>query len=286
MNRHLRDLLDSNIKKMCADAKNASQMKHPGLTGKLRECFLNDLIRPLLNNKYSTGPGKITDFDGKHSKEMDLCIYSTSLLPPFFFSPHESSAVYPIESVLACFEVKSRLTTDELRDAYSKFLFMDQELTSTPGIHDNLHRPSAHYFSKPEYSVFAFGLNRKGYTANTILDLYKKVDPKWDTDPLITSICIPGKGCLIHTVKGWLHMPYDQTSKLNEEVIFYLCAIVQGLPSKENSRGTPRIGYYLTNPSLTDRFEAGVPVQNPWGPYQWVIHNQVMASDADRNPST
>ena len=276
MNEQLRRLLDSNIKKVLIDAKLVSELKHPGLIGKLRELFLHDLLMPLLNSKYLAGGGKITDFRGELSKEMDLCVYSSSLLPPFFFSPREKVGVYPIESVLAGFEVKSMLTTREIRDAYDKFSFLDKTLTFSPGFHDEFHRPAAHYFSKPEYSIFAYDVDRRDYKVTTILDMYKRVDPEWEENPLISSICVPGKGCLMHTVKGWLHMGYDTKSKVNEEVIFYLSAIVQNFPIKENSRGTPRIGYYLTNPRLTDRLERGVPVENPWMSWEWIISNQTV----------
>lgn len=278
MNEDLRRLLDGNIKKALADAKLASSIKHPGLIGKLRELFLDNLIIPLLNSRYSTGSGKLTDHEGHLSKEIDLCVYSTSLLPGFFFSSREDIGIYPIESVLGCFEIKSILSLNEMRDAYAKFSLLEKELQYTPGTHDQLHRPVPHYFSKPECSIFAYDIDRKSYGVTTILDMYKKVDPGWNTNPLISSICVADKGCLIHTTKGWLHMAYNSESQVNEEIIFYLCAMIQGFPLKEISRGTPRIGYYLTDPIQTARFENGVPVKSPWGPYKWVITNTPMDS--------
>lgn len=273
MNEQLRSILNINIKKMLSDAEHASKLNHSGLIGRLRELFLNDLIHPLLNNRYSTGSGKITDYQGGLSKELDLCVYSTCLLPPFFFSSREKTGVYPIESILGCFEIKSLLSAKEMRDAYDKFLFLEHELKYTPGFHDERHHPVAHYFSKPECSVFAYKIDRKDYKITSILDMYKKIDPNWEDTPTISSFCVAGKGSLVHTVKGWLHMAHNPQSEIHEEIISYLCATIHSFPTKEISRGTPRIGYYLSDPTQTVRFEKGLPLKKSWGPYNWVISN-------------
>jgi hypothetical protein len=273
MNEQLRMILDVKIKKMLSDAKLASKINHPGMAGKLRELFLNDLFRPLLNDKYSSGTGKVTDYRGTLSNEMDICVYSTSLLPPFFFSHNDKTGIYPIESVLGCVEVKSLLNQKEIRDAYKKFFFMERELKFTPGIHDEYNRPKAHYFSKPEYSIFAYDIDKRDYKITSILDMYKKVDSQWENNPLITSVCVANKGCLIHTTKGWLHMAHNLENQINEEIIFYICATVQGFPTKEISRNIPRIGYYLTNPTRTVRFEKGIPLKRSWSDEVWVISN-------------
>lgn len=273
MNEQLRMILGGKIKKMLSDANLASKIGHPGMIGKLRELFLNDLFLPLLNNRYSLGSGKVTDYEGRLSKEVDVCVYSTSLHPAFFFSQNDRMGIYPIESVLSCFEVKSSLSMRELRNAYEKFSFMDRELKFTPGIHDEYHRPLAHYFSKPEYSVFAYNIDKRDYKLTTILEMYKKIDPQWNDAPLISSICVANRGCLIYTTKGWLHMPHHPADRINEEIIFYLCATIQGLPAKESSRNIPRIGYYLSNPSQTTRFENGLPARRSWSDHIWVISN-------------
>ena len=59
-------------------------------------------------------------------------------------------------------------------------------------------------------------------------------------------------------------MEYDSTTKTNEEIIGYLCTLTQNLPRTEATRGTPRIGYYLTLPKKMGRFKDGKLVKKPW----------------------
>jgi hypothetical protein len=99
MNDYYRTILDGQIKKALSDAKSAIQLKHPYLTGRLREIVLHQLIEPLLNNNYSIGNGKIIDYDGNISSEIDICIYSKNLHPPIFFSTNDKLGLFPIESV-------------------------------------------------------------------------------------------------------------------------------------------------------------------------------------------
>lgn len=120
MNEYARMLLQNKITKALSDTKTLSSINHPGLVGHLKESFVSNLIRPLLNNDYSLGSGKITDYRGAKSKEIDVLIYSNSILPPFFFHEEEKIKVYPIESVLKCIEIKSVLNKRELETTYEK----------------------------------------------------------------------------------------------------------------------------------------------------------------------
>lgn len=273
MNEDLRKILNGNIKKAIADAKLASSLAHPGLIGGLREIFINDLFLPLLNTKYSCGSGKISDFEGNLSKEVDLCVYSTSLHPPFLFSRNSRTAIYPIESILGCYEIKSRLNIEETRDAFEKFNVIHNNLKFSPGKHDENNLPLPHIFSKPECSLFSYDIERKNYSPKSILEIYKKVDPKWNINPRIEHICVAGKGCLTFSKKGWLHMSYDSQTDMHEEVIHFLCATIQRFPITEASRHTPRIGYYLSDPAQTVRFVNGRPLEKSWNNTRWIITN-------------
>jgi hypothetical protein len=264
MNAYFRKILFTRVRKALLDARDASDLNHPYLIGKLREIVLNDLISPLLNTRYAIASGKITDYMGNLSGEIDLCIYSTLLHPPILFSSKNDIGIVPIESVLACIEVKSRLTEASLKDAYLRFKGIEQKLIMTPGIHDRFEMPLPQIYQKPKYAFFAFDKNFKKYSPATILDFYKDVDPNWNTDPLIQSICLVNYGWLCHTIKGWFHMPYDKRSKSNEEIIGFLCTLIQDIPKVEYSRGVPRIGYYLTDPSTARRFKDGQLVRKSW----------------------
>lgn len=245
MNEYARTLLQNKITKVLSDAKTLNNINHPGLIGHLKESFISNLLRPFLNNDYSVGSGKVTDYNGSKSKEIDLLIYSNSILPPFFFHEEEKVKVYPIESVLKCIEVKSILNKQTLGSTYQKCKYLDDNLVMTSGYFDDFGLPLPHIYTQVKYDFFGFSCNAKTDFKEYFLNTYKKIDPLWDTDPLITNVCVANKGWFAFTTLGWTYLPYDDTNSLNEEVIGYLCASVHGLETVALSRGYPRIGQYL-----------------------------------------
>jgi hypothetical protein len=263
MNDLIRSIIIKKIQQALSESELATQLKHPGLNGRLKEILVNELIMPLLNNQYSIGTGKVIDYRGGLSKQIDICIYGTRLHPPLFFSQDEKFGIVPIESVLKCIEVKSVLNKSSLRQAYNNFKYLEENLIMTSGYHDEYEMPLPHLYVKHKYEVFSFDAGSK-YSPDLILNMYKTIDSNWDTNPLIQSICISNKGWLCHTIKGWIHKKYDEINNINEEIIGYLCTLIQDLPKVETSRGVPRIGYYLTDPSISDRFRNGRRVKKPW----------------------
>lgn len=265
MNEYLRRTINSRIKKGIEDAKNAIEIRHPYLVGKLREIVLAQLIEPMLNKRFSYGTGKIMDYIGNQSSEVDICLYSENLHPPLFFSEKEKLALFPVESVLSLVEIKSKISKANLQDTYKKFKYVEENLIHTPGVHDESGNAVDHYIIKQKYSIFAFDIQSKKYSPQSIFDLYKKIDSMWDTNPLITNICIVDKGWFTFTGQGWLYTDRIKESGLNEEAIGFLCSLVQDLPRAEESRGIPRIMYYLFDPYITDRFIDGEYKKDPWG---------------------
>jgi hypothetical protein len=266
MNEYYKILLNNNIKKAVLDAASASMIKHPSLTGRLREIIVKQLLNPLLNDNFDIGTGKVVDYNGVESKEIDICIYSKNLLPPFFFATDEKVAIFPMECVLSCIEVKSTFSKKNIFDAYKNFHFLEAKLTSTTGIHDQANNPCAHIIVKPHYRLFIFQADLKNFSPESFLKIYKLIDDKWDSAPLISSVCIVGQGSLCFTSQGWLHMAYDEENNCHEEVITFLATTIQDLPGTEESRGVPRMGYYLTDPYKLDRIIKGQLHVRPWNP--------------------
>lgn len=264
MNNHLRQLLVNQIKKALADSDTASMKKHPYLIGKAREILLDELINPLLNKNYSSGTGHVVDYNSNQSREMDICLYGNTLLPPFFYRLHEKLGMFPFESVLSCIEVKTSFNKTTIKDAFEKFRHFRDALKMSPGFHNEENLPLAHVFSQPRFYFFAFNSDVQKYSAEHILNIYRKVDPEWDQNPLIQSICVAGKGWVCNTGRGWYHMAYNKKTKINEEIIGFLSALVHDLDITVVGRGTPRIGYYLTNPYEMDKIKNGKKIRNTW----------------------
>lgn len=273
MNSYYRKILDSQIKKGLADAKSAIELKHPYLTGRLREIVLHELIQPMLNNNFSIGNGKIVDYIGNMSGEIDLCIYSKNLHPPVFFSSSDKMGIFPIESVLNAIEVKSEFNLANLKDAFLKFKKLDTELIVSAAFHDEKGDVLPTYFIKPHYSLFTFDSRLKNYSPEKILEMYSKIDENWKDYPLIASICIANRGWLCNTSQGWVHKSYDKDHNCNEEIIGFLSTLVNDLPRIEESRGNPRIGYYLTDAYDMDKLIDGKFINKPWGDGEYIFKN-------------
>jgi len=274
MNEYYRTILKDNIKKGLLDASSAAQIKHPFLTGRLREIVVHQLLEPMLNNHFSIGTGKIIDYNGAISNEIDICIYSQNLVPPVFFSSNDKLAIFPFESVLSCIEVKSSFSKKNIEDAYEKFVRIERGLTMTSGLHDENNNPQPQIIVKPHYRLFIFKTELKNYSPESFLKTYSKIDPNWNTTPLISHICLAGKGSFCFSNQGWIHMAYDECNNIHEEVITFLSTTVHDLPRTEDTRGVPKIGYYLTDPYATDRLIDGKLHIRPWNPGKLIFKFQ------------
>lgn len=264
MNKYYISILNDRITKALRDAKNASELTHGYLIGKLREILVNDLILPLLNQNYQIGSGKATDFEGNFSSEIDLCIYSQNLIPPILSSSSRTIEIIPMEAVLKVLEVKSTFSVKDLRETYNKVAIMENELSITPGIHDQRGDGLPTLIIKPHYSIFFFSYNHKDYSPDTVLKKYSKIDPNWESNPLITSICIANKGWLCYTPIGWIHREYDIEQKIHSEIISFLTNLADDLERIEKSRGKPKTSYYLNDTSQLDYFRDEKFAIKPW----------------------
>ena len=125
----------------------------------------------------------------------------TALIYFLLFSSLRKEIQEYFRSNQCCIEVKSTLNYVNLKSAYDNFLHTEGQLIMTSGFHDKYEKPQPHIVIKPKYSLFSFKAGYKEYTPTKILNLYKKIDPEWNINPLITSICIAGKGLFF---QAWL----------------------------------------------------------------------------------
>jgi hypothetical protein len=94
----LSDAFRTTVDSVIQEAANASRLGHPGLKGRVRELLASKLIQPFLTPDVRIGTGKVVDSTGKRSREMDLLIYSASILPPLLYDSR--FGVFPVESCL------------------------------------------------------------------------------------------------------------------------------------------------------------------------------------------
>lgn len=113
MNPHYTRLVDSQIRLAMNRAEGACELIHKGLRGRAREIFIRDLLRPFINPNFGVCTGIVVDSEGRQSSQIDIIIYDKSLLPPILLTAEEG--IIPCESTLATIEIKSKLTSEELK---------------------------------------------------------------------------------------------------------------------------------------------------------------------------
>jgi hypothetical protein len=94
-------------------SKQFGDVQHDVLKGRLRELLITNLIEPLLPNGVSATTGILVDSKGVQSKQSDIIIYSSDILPPILKSRELS--LIPVDAALQVIEVKSKLTATEVK---------------------------------------------------------------------------------------------------------------------------------------------------------------------------
>lgn len=122
-----RDAMLARVAAAIAHARGAREVKHRGLKGRLREILIRELFRPLLPADIGLGSGEIVTYAGRTSSEQDVVMFDRAVLPPAVME--DVYGLFPMESVLYTFEVKSVLTPTELKKSVANFteLLHDQQ---------------------------------------------------------------------------------------------------------------------------------------------------------------
>lgn len=108
------------IKSAIGKSDAVSNIEHNLIKGVLRECIISDILSEILPSQFGAGTGIIVNGEGDQSKQTDIIIYDNRILAPFM--QKYSVSLYPIESVIATIEVKTRLHKKDIektnRDAH------------------------------------------------------------------------------------------------------------------------------------------------------------------------
>lgn len=234
---YYRQRLMSEFQRLMNESKDASLISHPVLKGNIREQGLGRLIAQILPDGWDIGKGQIHDSFGNQSGEIDLIIYNKKIIPPLLFS--EKEGIYPIESVLYVFEIKSKSTSKEISTTIEKF----QKVRNLKSISKSYERLITIYF--------CFGtdlIDKSEY------ERYKELDEKWYWSPDIPIITVIGKGywCYwseskdkINFKSAWIEKIADQ----NFSELYSLIAGISNTIADENSslKAIPGVGSYLFN---------------------------------------
>jgi hypothetical protein len=91
---------------------------HSATKGSEAEQVLREFLNKHLPQRFRAATGILIDTNNELSKQTDVIIYDALSSPVYRFS--EEAMILPVDTAASVIEVKSRLTSDELRDAYKK----------------------------------------------------------------------------------------------------------------------------------------------------------------------
>ncbi|MBN1618881.1 MAG: hypothetical protein JXQ26_07105 [Tissierellales bacterium] len=204
-----------------AELKSVAKIKHPLLTGELRESFVVNLLSHFLPERYGVGSGVIVNPLGIESTQWDIIIYDKNIIPPFIFEMDRG--VFPAETVLAVIEVKSKLTLQELRktNANSKRLITR--------IYDDKF-----FAYKEPYKPIIGALGLYGYSAKVLLN---QDGAKWVGSNLeyLNLFCLCEKYCWLKVESEW---KYSFATETYEEVKRFLFSLLDNIRTKAVEKDT------------------------------------------------
>ena len=105
----IKKILNARIDLMRSLYSATAEINHSNEKGGFREYFISELIEPLLPSPFGIGSGIVVDNKGNQSTQLDIIIYDKRIMKPILSTG--SSDIYPIDSVLAILEIKSKITS-------------------------------------------------------------------------------------------------------------------------------------------------------------------------------
>lgn len=173
----------------------AARAEHHGIEGEIREIAARDCVEPFLTQSFQCGTGKVIDTLENLSDQIDLVVYHKKVAPPILVN--RDLGFFPVECVRYAFEIKTRLTAKEIRDANKKFRSISKLVTFPPKQGDGTMKGRG---GSPVTVLFAFGSKLSG----SEIERYKRHTD--DQYPPCTVLCVLGKGYWFYDAasKDWL----------------------------------------------------------------------------------
>ena len=126
--------------KMISDLHTNSVITHPGDKGESSELNWRNLLENHLPKRYSVTKGKVVDYLGNESEQIDIIIYDHQYSPLVF--RYNDIEYIPAESVYAVFEVKQNLSKHHMDYAMKKAASVRcLERTSAPIVYSTGLKP-------------------------------------------------------------------------------------------------------------------------------------------------
>jgi len=228
-----------------------SQIPTAAYKGYEREGEVSKFLAEYLPKRFSLGQGFVSDMNIRLSQQQDIVIYDALNCP--ILCPGTTSQIFPVESVYATIEVKSKLTKAELESAIS--CLQSVKILRAVGGYTKKATTATVVVSPapppPLGAIFAFESDSE---LSTLKKNLEKLQSKMNPSQWINLIYIHDKGVLFYgsTQKITLQNCPDQSSKLEildreEDSLFYFYIVLIGHLSVAEER-VPNIRAYANIP--------------------------------------
>ena len=236
MNTVYRDLMLARVQAAIGAARAVTNVAHKGLKGQLREIVIRDLFLPLLPADVGVGTGQIVSADNRQSRQQDVVIFDKRILPPILLE--KAIGIFPIESALYTIEIKSRMTTHQIKSSHrgaTELLGFEYQ----SGEYKEFGKAVRHSVTKVASAVLAFDtdLTLRGRSEIQRYDAIRGAD-----DPAIRAICVVDKGYWYWYENRWITW---QRRYAYEEVVGFIAGIMNTYRDIAKTRKEPRLGRYL-----------------------------------------
>lgn len=218
----------------------AKSIDHSALSGSIREIALRNCIKPYLTHSFKCGTGKVVDTTGHLTKQIDLLVYETKLVPPLMLN--EEVGIFPAECCEYAFEVKSTITAAEIRSAIE----VGKSIRSLKRFPKTQEDGTIHYEKSGLRNVlFAFGSDIEGDE----MERYLKYDA---TPPVFTVILVLGKGYWFWD-EGWYGITAQELPDPAGLFALFIAGLTNTLVAREASMRCFNPGSYILKGSFIAR---------------------------------
>ncbi len=180
------------------------------------------------------GTGQIIEYENKSiSSEHDIILYDKSIIPPVLYK--EKSGIFPIESVLYTIEIKTTLTSTELKKAHEAAKTLSS-FSYLPGFQE-INPPEVERVRSVLFAINS-DLSLEGKSeVNRYKDIYYPGDY-----PHLRAICVVGRGYRFEKDGAWIQDPGHVSCS---EVLSFIGGVCNTYRKVSASRGNPSLGYYV-----------------------------------------
>ena len=180
--------------------RQAELVRHNLEKGLGNEEALRELLRSFLPRRFGVAKGKVVNPEGEMSCQLDVIVYD-ALNCPNLFIDENGNQILPIEGVYAVIEVKTTLTSSELRAAF-------ENLRSVCLLHRRINTSTNDFLLRcpPSLQVFAYGSDR---SLQAVASQYDALSNEFVTNASFSSYSPRSPGFADHTGRNFLVASVD-----------------------------------------------------------------------------